>query len=312
MPIRVSVIIPTYNPCAKRLRQVLAALQAQTLPTNQWETIIVNNASTQFPNSVFFQESVPDNLWVIEEPKPGLALARACGLRAARGEIAIFVDDDNLLASDYLKQAINLIDIHPNIGIAGGRIGPEFESPPPHWSTDFLQLLACWDHGEEPLLSSPKAQDDTGNLIWPYFAPVGAGMVLRRAAWEAWLTFLDSTDDTLSDRKGNQLSSGGDNEIVLIALKAGWQVGYFPSLRLTHLIPESRLDPHYLARLNYGCSFGFIQALRRHDACPWPPISRWTLPLRLARTWLRCRAWQGPANYIRWRGLVGHFAARTR
>jgi len=308
----ISVIIPSHNPNNHRLARALGALRVQTLPVGQWETLIIDNASTEFPDNSFLGSSSPTNFRVIKESRLGLTSARACGLRAARGEAAVFVDDDNLLSPDYLEQVATLLDTSPTTGALGGRITPEFEHCPAKWVEEFLGILACWNHGEEPLLSSPKVQDGTGDLIWPYFAPVGAGMVLRRAAWEAWLTFLDSTDDTLSDRKGNQLSSGGDNEIVLIALKAGWQVGYFPSLSLTHLIPESRLDPHYLARLNYGCSFGFIQALRRHNACPWPPISRWTLPLRLARAWLRCRAWQGPANYIRWRGLVGHFAARIR
>jgi len=312
MPVYTSIIIPTYNPDATRLKRALDALRNQTLPNKHWETVIVNNASTQFPDKKFFQKSAPDNTLIVEEPKQGLTSARALGLRTAKGEIAIFVDDDNLLASDYLEQVVKLINTHPNIGVLGGRISPGFEVTPPAWISNLLPILACWEHGEKPLITEAVKQNTKGNLIWPPFAPVGAGMVLRRAAWEIWLANIDLSDTTLSDRKGEHLSSGGDNEIVLTLLKAGWQVGYFPSLRLTHLIPESRLDPHYLARLNYGCSFGFIQALRRHDACPWPPISRWTLPLRLARAWLRCRAWQGPANYIRWRGLAGHFAARIR
>jgi len=311
---RLSVIIPTYNPTEPSLARVLEALRAQTLPCKQWEVLLVNNASTRFPSASFFEQHAPQNLRIITEPQLGLTAARACGLSAAKGDGAVLVDDDNALSADYLERALGLLENHPAVGALGGRINLEFASPPPTWVSEFHNLLAEQNYGEGPLISPPIAQGNSATLTWPNCAPVGAGMVLRREAWEAWLTFVDSSPATLSDRKGTQLTSSGDNELILVMLKAGWRVGYFPSLKLTHLIPKSRLDPDYLAQLNFGCSAGFIQALRRHNACPWPTISRWTLPLRIARAWWRCRAWKGssPTNKIRWRGLSGHFSALVR
>jgi len=310
--LKLSVIIPTYNPSEPSLARVLEALHRQTLAHDQWEALLVNNASTRFPNCSFFARHAPPNLRVITESQLGLTAARACGLSAAKGDGAVLVDDDNELSADYLERALKLLENHPEVGALGGRIDLEFASPPPAWISEFHNLLAEQNYGEVPLISTPIAPDRCATLTWPSYAPIGAGMVLRREAWEAWLAFLDASPTALSDRKGTQLTSSGDNELILVILKAGWQVGYFPSLTLTHLIPQSRLAPNYLARLNFGCSSGFIQALRRHGACPWAPIPRWTLPLRVARAWFRCRAWRGPANRIRWRGLVGHFTARVR
>jgi len=307
---RISVIIPAYNPDEVRLRRSLDALRNQTFPEKNWECILVNNASTRFPDDAFFKKNAPINFRIISEPRLGLNFARACGLSQAKADLAIFVDDDNMLAVDYLESAAKISDAHDTVGVFGGRITPDFEVQPPDWLSEFHGILACWDHGNAPLIS-PSAQADC-TVQWPVFAPVGAGMILRRIVWETWLHARKSNTNLINDRQGSQLTSGGDNELVLFALKAGWQVGYFPSLTLSHLIPKSRLDPNYLARLNFGCHSGFIQVLRKHNACPWPPIPRWTLPLRVARAWFRCRAWRGPANRIRWRGLVGHFTARVR
>jgi len=252
----ISVIIPTHNPDEVRLSRTLAGLCAQTLAAENWECILVNNASTRFPDDTFFRKYGPRNFKVIEEVRLGLNFARACGLSQARAHIAVFVDDDNVLAPDYLSHAIELTEQHRNIGLFGGRIRPEFEVTPPPWINEFYGILACWDHGNSPLISSAEAYGPDGILKWPVFAPVGAGMVLRRTAWKDWLHSVESGSTLISDRQGEKLTSGGDNELVLIALKASWQVGYFPSLTLTHLIPTSRLDPSYLARLNFCCSFG--------------------------------------------------------
>jgi hypothetical protein len=65
-------------------------------------------------------------------------------------------------------------------------------------------------------------------------------------------------------------TSSGDNDIVLCAMRAGWEVAYFPSLALNHLIPAGRLESNYLARLNRRVQKSWMQVLTLHDANPWP------------------------------------------
>lgn len=43
---RITVVAPTHNPHAGRLRLTLAALREQTFSPALWETILVDNAST--------------------------------------------------------------------------------------------------------------------------------------------------------------------------------------------------------------------------------------------------------------------------
>ncbi len=307
---QLSVIIPTYNPHHGRLQRTLEGLRAQTLSADQWECLLVNNASTEFPGPNFFSKFTPTNFTVLQEPKLGLTAARQRGLRAARGALAVLVDDDNVLAPDYLEQVVALFARQPRIGLAGGKSIPEFEHPPVDWACEFLALLALRDLGPTEQISTGLRPADSDRNSYPAFAPIGAGMALRRAAWNAWLERTPNSGPALCDRRGGELTSGGDNDLVLCAMRAGWEVGYFPALSLTHLIPASRLEAEYLSRLNRGIQKSWMQVLAQHDACPWPPLSRSSARLRQFKAWFTHRTWMSPAARIRWQGACGHFEGR--
>ena len=127
----ISVIIPTHNPRPEVLARTLAALQAQDLPLDAWELILVDNASSP---------SLPGDLlaWhprgrVIAAPTLGLTPARFRGIQEADGDLLVWCDDDNLLAPDYLTQAGKTFVAEPRLGAAGGKSIPEYASPPPAW-----------------------------------------------------------------------------------------------------------------------------------------------------------------------------------
>ena len=306
----ISVIIPTHNPDPGRLSRTLAGLNAQTLPVDQWETLVVDNASAPPVNLADFA-AAPANARVISEPALGLAAARRRGFTEATGEFVVLVDDDNVLAPDYLANVLTLFSAHSRVGLAGGRSLPEFGAAPPSWVAEFFPLLALRDPGPEPQISAGLRQAVTGRNDYPAFAPIGAGMALRRGAWTAWLRAQGGGAPALTDRRGDELSSSGDNDIVLCAMRAGWEVGYFPSLALTHLIPASRVDPAYLARLNYGIQKSWMQVLSLHAANPWPPLSRAGASARKIKAWFTYRAWSSLAARIRWEGACGHFEGRV-
>lgn len=310
---RLSVIISTHNPDPERLRRTLAGLVGQSLPAGEWETILVNNASARFPAADFFKAHAPAaNFSIRLEPTLGLTSARRCGFTAARGEFAVLVDDDNVLAPDYLAQVLARFTSHPRLGALGGKSLPEFECAPADWTREFFPLLALRDLGPRELISAGLRAPGALRNEYPPFAPIGAGMALRRAAWLAWLNARSAAGPTLSDRRGNELTSGGDNDIVLCAMHAGWDVAYFPTLTLTHLIPAERLQAGYLARLNGGIQKSWMQVLALHDANPWPPLTPAGVALRKVKAWFVHRPWGSPAAKIRWQGACGHFEGRIR
>jgi glycosyltransferase involved in cell wall biosynthesis len=269
----------------------------------------VDNASAHFPAAAWLAARGPARLAVLPEPIPGLNAARRKGFQAAAGDFAVLVDDDNVLAPTYLERTLQIFAAHPGLGLAGGKSVPGFAAEPPDWTREFFPLLALRDLGDAPQISTGLRPNGAAQNQYPVFAPIGAGMALRRPAWEAWLSGFAPG---LSDRRGTELSSGGDNDIVLCAMRAGWEVGYFPELMLTHLIPPGRLEADYLARLNYGIQRSWMQVLARHDANPWPPLSALGARLRQGKAWFVQRAWSSPAARIRWQGVRGHFDGRTQ
>lgn len=306
-----SVILPTHNPDPDRLARTLAGLRAQTLPAPYWELVVVDNASSPPVDVAFVSAHGPADFNLVREPRPGLTAARLAGFAAARAPLLALVDDDNFLAPDYLARAIEHMTLHPELGACGGPSRPEFAGPPPPpWAKEFFPLLALRDLGDAPIIEAPPTAPASKPLRYPACSPIGAGMVLRRAALATWLN-RDNLHAVLTDRRGDELTSGGDNDIVFTLLRDGWSVGYFPDLALTHLIPEARLQPAYLARLNRGIQRSWMQVLRLHDANPWAPVPRWSVPLRQAKSWLTRRAWSGPAARIRWQGDCGHFEGRA-
>ena len=304
----VTVIIPTHRPHGDRLRRTLLGLRAQTLPVSDWELLLIDNASNPAVSLDSFASCAPANLRLVAEPSLGLSHARRRGFIEARADIIVLVDDDNVLAPDYLSLVLAHFDSHPAVGALGGRSVPEFESTPAPWTTPFFDLLALRDLGSTALFSGLRTTNAARDT-YPACAPIGAGMALRRTAVQPWLNHADPAD--LSDRRGGELTSGGDNDIVIHLLRAGWDVAYFPDVSLTHLIPAGRLDPVYLARLNRGIQKSWLQLLIRHGLSDWPPIPRWSVPLRQLRAWFSHRAWSSPAARIRWQGACGHFEGRV-
>lgn len=299
-----SVILCAHQPHAGRLARTFAGLAAQTLPASEWEFILVDNASVP--------PLAPDLSWhpgarIIRETTPGLTPARLAGIRAATGDILVFVDDDNVLDPGHLSAVRQEFSSRPRLGAAGGPVVAEFASPPPDWTREFWGLLALHDHGAQPRIAAGEA-----DAAWPDFAPVGAGLCVRRSAVQLYVSALANDPARRGlDRTGRSLASGGDNDLVFTLLRGGWDVGYFPALRLIHLIPESRLDPTYLARLNEGIQRTWVRVLATHGQILWPPIAPWSVPLRIARAWFRSRAWQSPAAHIRWRGQAGRFRGQA-
>lgn len=302
-----SVVIPTHNPNPVRFARVLNALQQQTLSPETWELLIIDNASTVPVELPADQANHHRHARVIHEPRLGLTSARWRGITEAIAQVIVLVDDDNVLAPPYLEEVSKIFRDHPRLGAAGGKAIPEYELAPPVWFTESMAPLGCRDLGN--LEQVFGARDYTLQPAYPAFAPIGAGMALRKYAIDTWLATALSSPVT--DRRGNSLSSAGDCDLVLHVLASGWDVGYFPVLSLTHLMGAARVRPSYLEAISRTAFRDFIRVLDLHGIRPWSSIAAWSIPLRALKAWFSYRAWRGPRERLRWQGAIGQYEGRA-
>lgn len=293
----ISVIIPTYNPKIATLNQTLAGLKHQTFPIMNWELIIIdNNSDISFSNHIDL--TWHSNARIVKENKAGLTFARLKGFKESKGNLIIMVDDDNILSTDYLTNAYSIFKNDSELGAIGGKSLPLFDFEPPYWLKNFYGNLALRDLGEEIIIE--KWQN-----CYPLSAPIGAGMVIKKIALDNYIKKVINNTSIIKDRTGKSLSSGGDNDIILEILKAGWKVGYFPKLELKHIIPENRMKLQYMARLVHDTNKSWVQLLESHQINPWKKIHNKTLLLRKIKSFFMHSAWKGKVNYLRWKSACG-------
>jgi len=267
---KLSVIICTHNPRATYLDRVLKALERQTFPNANWELLLIDNASASLVEGRFDLGWHP-NARHIREDELGLTPARLRGISESRGELLVFVDDDNVLTPNYLDEAVRIGREWPSLGAWGGSIKGEFELEPQPWLQPLLGFLAIREFSKPIWSNNPedwRAQ------------PCGAGLVVRMAVAKCYAHHIATDPRGLQlDRRGTDLASCGDSHLVQKSCDVGMGFGNFPELRLTHLIPESRVRPEYLIRLmqNITASGIVLQYLRSGALPPRPnTLKTWT------------------------------------
>lgn len=102
----ISVVVPVYN-VEKYLDACVASIRAQDITA--MEIILVDDGSTDSSGAICDRLAGEcPGIRVIHQPNSGPGVARNAGIEAAQGEFITFVDSDDLLAPDFLTDAIRL------------------------------------------------------------------------------------------------------------------------------------------------------------------------------------------------------------
>jgi len=104
---KVSVIIPTYKP-GDYVRSCLESVFTQSLNKDDYEVIIVLNGP-QEPFMSYIKTVVQDyhaDVTLLYTEEPGVSNARNIGINNSRGEYICFIDDDDVVSSDYLESLL--------------------------------------------------------------------------------------------------------------------------------------------------------------------------------------------------------------
>lgn len=99
-----SFIIPVYNTEAY-LDECLQSLLNQDIPAEDYELICVNDGSTDGSLDILRRyEQEFENVTVIDQENGGVCRARNAGLRSAKGEYIWYIDADDFIAPNSLKE----------------------------------------------------------------------------------------------------------------------------------------------------------------------------------------------------------------
>jgi glycosyltransferase involved in cell wall biosynthesis len=243
----VSVILCSHNPKLAYINQASEALRRQGLRVQEWEFIVIDNASDP-PLSTVLDVNWHPRGRIVRENELGLTPARLRGIRESSGELLVFVDDDNILASDFLETALSTCARYPDLGVFGaGTLEPAFEVSPPAELVPHLPRLAL-----RTVSSALWSNNPADSLSIPY----GAGLCVTRRIAAAYVEMVDRLGvKSRLDRKGKELYCGGDDLFSWVSVEKGLGFGVFPELRVTHLILAGRLRRDYFLRLIHDHSF---------------------------------------------------------
>lgn len=198
---RVSVVIATRNR-PERLAAMLRSLAAQTLPTEQREVIVVDDASTLAEVDRVLADAERDGVHVIRRLEPGgPGGARNSGWREAAGALVAFSDDDCVAAPDWLERLVAAADANAG-AIVQGRTDPI---------------------PEEEHLRSPFSRTRVIHELGPPFE--ACNVLYPRAALEA----LDGFDESLH-------TAGEDTDLAWRAVESGTRAVFVPEARVFHAV----------------------------------------------------------------------------
>lgn len=149
----VSVIVPIFNG-AEHLKICLEALENQTYFKDNYEVVVVDNASDERENisGVVAQFK---QAWATCESTPGSYAARNKGISVAKGEVIAFTDADCIPAQNWIEKGVHNLLRVPSCGLVAGKVEIFFKDPSQPTSVELYESITAFPQKE--LLEKQKA-----------------------------------------------------------------------------------------------------------------------------------------------------------
>lgn len=276
---RVTVILCTYNRCQSLAKAMESIAASEVDESVEWDVLVVDNNSSDSTKEVVedFCRRYPNRFRYMHEPSQGKSYALNSGIRAARGNLLAFMDDDVIVAPTWLQNVTAPLHSGEWSG-TGGRILSQEMVSAPNWLPmdgpyDLSGMLALFDLGDQPReLDQP---------------PFGTNMAFPKAIFEKYGGFR--TD--MGPCPGSEIRNE-DTEFGRRLMAGGERLWYEPSAVVYHAVPENRLTREYLLK------FWFDHGRARIRELPSRPdvmgIPRWCMTIpKIAVTVL-------PVRVFRW------------
>ncbi|MDR3685372.1 MAG: glycosyltransferase family 2 protein [Coriobacteriia bacterium] len=264
-PPRASVVIANRNGM-RHLEECFASLAAQSF--EDYEIVVVDNASTD-ESVQWIRTHAPQATVIVHDQDEGYSASANDGIRAARGEYIIMLNNDVRLDPEWLGALVSAMDEHPDFDFGASLMILYYEPELTNAAGDVYSLREVsganrgWCQPIE-LFSEPKR----------VLGACGGAVVYRR-------NFFD--DVGLYDEDFYLIHE--DTDINLRALIAGKRCLYIPGARVYHKFRSTgdQYLPDRLARLDIRNRW-FVASkdlpLRSFFYCLYRVVLRDTLPLR--------------------------------
>ncbi len=258
-----SIVIASYNR-ADMLEETLISLHAHLTDLNELHrtqlVLIDNNSPDETPRVMAkWCAEFPDCVHE-RELKQGLSYARNAGLKAATGEVVIFLDDDVELDRHWLPAILRPF-LEKNVAAAGGKVLAFGAADLPDWlPREYGYLVSVFDP-----FDSARETDKV----------MGANFALRASVVRSVGEF-----DPALGRKGAKLLGGEEVDLFNRIRAAGGVVWYTPEAVVFHKI-ANKLRKEYIVDYAYWLGVSEAHMERR--------LQRWKYVLKLIRSW--CDPW---------------------
>jgi glycosyltransferase involved in cell wall biosynthesis len=216
---KLSIIVATRNrahavgPC---LDSIVAAL-VKAFPLDA-ELVVVDNGSTDDTARVIADcaRASPVPVQALSEPRAGKGRALNRALRAAKGELLAFTDDDCRLHGDYVNDLLRHASGDTDLVLRSGRIelGDPTDLP---FTIDTRPTRVSWNIADDPARRRNVMRHITG-----------CNMTMRRALVE----LLGPFDEDFGP--GSRIGSGEDSEYAFRAYLAGVTLEHVPDMTVFH------------------------------------------------------------------------------
>lgn len=257
---RLSVVIPTRNR-APLLDACLQSLAAQSLPTYEFEVIVVDNGSSDDTARVAASHAARLQLRSEFVDVPGLHAGRHAGMRLARSDLLVFGDDDILASPTWLSSILAAFE-DPTVALVGGNDLPMFEVPPPAWLSRWwdtpsrygraLPHLSILDFGEGRFEIPPR-------LVW------GCNFSIRREALVAAGGFHP---DALP-RECLRWRGDGETHVSDWIRERGLRAVFDSGASVRHRVSAERMTREYVIDRSYAQGISDSYADIRAGRRPW-------------------------------------------
>jgi GT2 family glycosyltransferase len=207
------------------------------LPDDGQDVLVVDNCpSTDATANLCFGLK---RVRYIREDQPGLNVARNRALREARTSIVVFIDDDAVPDSNWLRSHLRHFRDRMVLCTTGLTMPLQLETEAQEWHERYSPFGRGFMRKKfDSKLLSPMASGHAG---------AGVNMALRREVIELLGPFDEALD------AGTRTHSGGDNEMFARVLSAGYQIVYDPGALSWH---RHRRTWRELRRVVFGYGVG--------------------------------------------------------